>query len=209
MLTLRNFSKSYSGHHVLEIKELTFKQGLSWIKGENGSGKTTLFKSIAGILPFDGDILFPDGISQKNDPVAFRRRVNFSEAEPQYPGFLTAKDLVRFAGKIKNASSEQQEKYCRSLGVDTFFDKPAETYSSGMMKKLDLTLAFLGEPQFIILDEPMITLDEQARAVLFELIREKMADQITFLISSHHSIATEGLDIATTFQLENKTLRAL
>jgi len=209
MLNLRNFSKRYNDQLVLEISELSFEKGAYWIKGENGSGKTTLFKSLAGILPFHGEIYFEDGVNLKKDPVAFRRRINYCEAEPAYPGFLTAKDLIRFVGKTRGAGNDQQDQYARLLGVDAFFDKPTETYSSGMMKKLALAMVFLGEPRVIILDEPLITLDEHARSVLFRLIREKLAQQVTFLISSHHTITTEEIDVKATYLLQDKQIMAL
>src|SRR5204863_4122304 len=98
MLTIRNFSKSYNGTLVLTIKELKFDSGVYWIKGENGSGKSTFFKSIAGLLPHEGEICY-ENLSLKNNPVEYRKLINYSEAEPVYPGFLTAKDLVRFIGK--------------------------------------------------------------------------------------------------------------
>ncbi len=209
MLILRNFSKRYSDHLVLQISQLTFGSGAYWIKGENGSGKTTLFRSLAGILPFEGEILFEDGVSLKKDAVAFRRRINYCEAEPAYPGFLTAKDLIRFIGKTRGAATDQQDYYARLLGVDAFFDKSTETYSSGMMKKLALVMAFFGEPQVIILDEPLITLDEHARSVLFQLIREKLAQQVTFLISSHHTITTEEISVNGSYLLTDKQIKAL
>lgn len=209
MLTLRNFKKSYNDHLVLEIPLLTFGKGASWIKGENGSGKTTLFKSLAGILPFEGEIRFEDGTSLKENAVAFRKRINYCEAEPLYPGFLTAKDLVTFVGRTRGAAPDQQQHYCRLLGIDHFFDKPAETYSSGMIKKLALSMAFLGEPSVIILDEPLITLDEQARTVLFQLIRTKLDAGVTFLISSHHSITPGELPVDRNYVLEDKKIKAL
>jgi ABC-2 type transport system ATP-binding protein len=209
MLTIRNFSKRYNDYLVLEIPHLTLGKSASWIKGENGSGKTTLFKSLAGILPHEGEISFDDGISLKDHAVEFRRRVNYCEAEPLYPGFLTAKDLVRFVGKTRGATLAQQKQYCLSLGVNQFIDKPTETFSSGMMKKLALAMAFLGEPKVIILDEPLITLDEQARIVLFQLIRDKMTSGTTFLISSHHTITPGELTVEVTYLLEDKQLTAL
>jgi ABC-2 type transport system ATP-binding protein len=206
MLRIRNFSKSYNDRLILKIDELEFKKGAYWIKGENGSGKTTLFESLAGILPCEGEIAFSDGINIRQAPVAYRQRVNYGEAEPLYPGFLTAKDLVRFVGKTRGASREQQGHYVRWFGVDAFFESPCETFSSGMMKKLSLTLAFLGSPQVIILDEPLITLDQQARETLFDLIRKKLDEGVIFLISSHHTIADHDITVAQTFQVENKTL---
>lgn len=209
MLNIRNFSKRFGDHLVLEISQLSLDKGAYWIKGENGSGKTTLFKSIAGILPFEGEIAFDDGISIKEDAVAFRRRVSYCEAEPLYPGFLTAKDLVRFIGKTRGASSNQQEEYCNALGVNHFFNKPTETYSSGMIKKLALAMAFFGQPQVIILDEPLITLDEQTRSVLFGLVTKLLKQHVTFLISSHHTFTTVELPVRSTFLLEDKHITAL
>jgi ABC-2 type transport system ATP-binding protein len=207
MLVLQNFAKRFNDHLILEIDRQEFSTGIHWIKGENGSGKTTLFKTISGILPFEGEISFSDGLSLKKQPVAFRQLVNYSEAEPLYPGFLTAKDLIRFVGKIKNETIEKQNEYAGKLGVDSFFDKPCETYSSGMMKKLSLVMAFFGNPRLIILDEPLITLDEQARLSLLELIREKInKGNITFLISSHQNILPSDIQMKGEFQIKDKKL---
>src|SRR6478609_2463242 len=207
MLIIKEFLKRYNDHLILEIPHQEFLPGIHWIKGENGSGKTTLFKSMAGILPFEGKITFKDGIEIKKDPQAYRKRVNYCEAEPAYPGFLTAKDLIRFIGKVKNESIDNQEAYTKAFGVDGFFDKPCETLSSGMMKKLSLVMAFFGDPQLIILDEPLITLDEQARGILFELIRTKVkSGNTTYLISSHQSISASDLEIIQTLKIENKKL---
>ncbi|MFZ6014208.1 MAG: ABC transporter ATP-binding protein, partial [Bacteroidota bacterium] len=172
-LALHHFTKSYNGIEVLSIPHLQLGPGVYWIKGENGSGKSTLFKSIAGLLPHQGDITIGDK-NVKKHPFEYRKLVSYSEAEPLYPGFLTAKDLVRFIGKTRHASREQQQHLSERFGLPSFFEKTAETYSSGMMKKLSLALAFLGTPHVIILDEPLITLDEHARDVLFSVINDTM-----------------------------------
>lgn len=210
MLTLRQFTKRFNDHLILEIEEQQFAHGIHWIKGENGSGKTTLFKSISGVIPFEGQVIFSDGLDSRRQPVLFRAQINYSEAEPSYPGFLTAKDLIRFMGKIKNESVTQQDEYVRRFGVDAFFEKPCETYSSGMMKKLSLVIAFFGNPKLIILDEPLITLDEQARSILYTLIKERLSKGNTiFLMSSHQNIAATDLDIVQTLAIQNKKLVAL
>ena len=208
MLTIENFSKRYNNILILEIKHLIFGNGVYWIKGENGSGKTTLFKSIAGILPFDGEILFEDGTSLRKNPIDYRKRISYSEAEPLYPGFLTAKDIIRFTAKVKGVSSAQQEQHTRTFGVEEFYEKPCEAYSSGMMKKLALTLAFLGEPKLIILDEPLITLDENARRVLFALVKESVGKGTTFLLSSHQSMDSTDLEVTGTFTIKNRTIQS-
>ena len=84
MLELRNIKKSYHSEVVIQCQFLQLDKGIYWVKGTNGSGKTTLLKMIAGLLPFEGDIVY-NKISQKNHPISYRRNVSWAEAEPLYP----------------------------------------------------------------------------------------------------------------------------
>ena len=203
MLEINSFSKRYHEEKILSIESLRLSPGVHLIKGDNGSGKTTFFKCLAGISPASGEIRI-DHLSLSEDPIAYRYQVNFSEAEPLYPGFLTARDLTTFVGKTKKATPQQIRYYCHELGIDWFHEKSCGTYSSGMLKKLSLALAFLGEPKMIILDEPLITLDDTTRTRLFKLIREKR--EILFLLSSHQAIERGFLDVSSRFKIENKTI---
>ena len=203
MLIVNNFSKKYGDELILSVDRFICEPGVHLIKGDNGSGKTTFFKCLAGILPCQGEVEI-NGTNLKDHQLAYRYHVNFAEAEPMYPGFLTAKDLVRFIGKIKKATADQQAFYTHELGVNEFFGKSCDTYSSGMLKKLSLVLAFLGDPKMIILDEPLITLDEQTRLRLFKLIRDKK--ESIFLISSHQPVENQYIQIDSTFMIHQKKL---
>ena len=205
MLLLRDFKKSYNENLILSIPHLALPSGIHWIKGENGMGKSTLFKCIAGLIPFEGEILVNE-VSQLSHPVPYRKQINFAEAEPLYPGFLTAKDLVRFIAKTRNASLDQQQTLCTAFGIDAFFEKPCETYSSGMVKKLSLALAFFGTPSLIILDEPIITLDQASRQILYAIIHEHQSRGVSFLMSSHQAFENSSLTITSSFHIKNKTL---
>jgi len=210
MLTLKEFSKSYSGHLILQVPELQLEPGIHWVKGENGSGKTTLFKSLAGIHPCSGKISFDDDLDLHRNPIEYRRRVNYSEAEPVYPGFLTARDLIHFVGKAKGSTPGQCQYLVEELGITSYYSNPCETFSSGMLKKLSIALAFLGSPRLIILDEPLITLDEGARKVLYKLIdRFTSANNTIVLVSSHQDISETSLHVKQTLVIRNKTIEAL
>jgi ABC-2 type transport system ATP-binding protein len=207
MLQFKNFSKSYNDHLVISIPELKLEPGIYWIRGENGSGKSTLFRSLAGLQPYQGTIELSGTVDLREQPLEFRRRVNFSEAEPLFPGFITSKDLIEFVATARGAGVDQQRTITSRLGIDSFIDKRCETYSSGMLKKLSLALAFLGKPSVIILDEPLITLDEQARSKLLNMIADvdKSGEVIT-LLSSHQSLDLPSLRIRKSFNIVNKSL---
>jgi ABC-2 type transport system ATP-binding protein len=205
MLSIHQYRKRYHDHEILSIAQLELPQGIYWIKGENGSGKSTLFKSIAGLIPFEGDIRC-HSLSVNDHPVQYRRRIQYAEAEPLFPGFLTGKDLVRFTGKTRNASVKEQDECASRFGITSFFEQPCETFSSGMTKKLSLTLAFLGAPDIIILDEPLITLDVQARQILLDEIVKRAAKGTTFLLSSHQLLESTDFPLTGSFHIREKQL---
>lgn len=152
MLQLTNFSKTYHGRAVLRIDSFTFASCMYWIQGANGSGKSTLLQAIAGIIPFEGDILLAGQLSVKKQAVAYRRLVNFAEAEPMFPSFLTGRELIHLFRTAKQGPPHQEDFYLEGLQMTAYVHEPVSTYSSGMLKKLSLVLAFLGQPTCIVLD---------------------------------------------------------
>lgn len=210
MLSIRNFSKSYSGNLIIEIPKFDFQSGIYWVKGENGSGKTTFFKALAGMHPCQGEVKFTDDISLHEHPVDFRRHINYTEAEPVYPGFLTARDLIHFIGKAKKSPQEQQHLLVNRFGIDKYVENACDTYSSGMIKKVSLAIAFLGAPRLIILDEPLITLDEFARKILFELMDEYITTyKSIILLSSHQLLENNAIQVNQVLTIKEKTLKTV
>jgi len=208
MIELARFRKAYPPKLILDIPTFTITAGTHWVRGDNGAGKSTLFKSIAGLIPFNGDILI-DGISQQKTPVQYRKLVAYSEAEPIYPGFLSAKDLVRFVGEARGIHREEQDLCCDALAISDYFESPCETYSSGMLKRTSLALAFLGSPSVIILDEPLVSLDSNSRLALNQLIKLKKEaiPMLTLLLSSHESMDHGFAHVDSLFEVSNQSLK--
>src|ERR1700710_265269 len=115
MLQFVNYKKAYGSYPALQIPDVNLNAGIYWIKGVNGSGKSTLLKSIAGILSFDGDILLDETISIKKHPVAFRKLVNFAEAEPLFPEFLTGKEMIALFASAKDAPKGQENPFIERM----------------------------------------------------------------------------------------------
>lgn len=205
ILSITNLHKNYGAHAVLDIPAWLIGEGIYWIQGENGAGKSTLFRTLAGMLPYEGDIVLDGRYDLRKQPVGYRLRLNLGEAEPLYPAFLTPADLLAFVAEARHSPAGQVAELVAALGIN-FLDQPMGACSSGMIKKTSLALAFLGEPRVIILDEPLISIDQEARGNLFGLIRAYRARGVTFLLSSHQPFEDNDLPITATYVLRNKTL---
>lgn len=205
VLSLTNLHKSYGNHEVLAIPKWSIGKGIYWIQGENGAGKSTLFRTLAGMLPYKGTLLLDERYDLRKQPVEYRLRMNLGEAEPLYPAFLTPADLLAFVAEAKRSPAGQMEELIKALGI-SFLDQTMGACSSGMIKKTSLALAFLGEPRVIILDEPLITIDQEARGALFKLIHHYCAEGVTFLLSSHQPFEDHDLPVTASYALRNKTL---
>ncbi|NOW94166.1 ABC transporter ATP-binding protein [Mucilaginibacter sp. SG564] len=208
MLKFQNFKKLYGGFPALKVDELAIEPGIYWIKGVNGSGKSTLLKSIAGTLSFEGDILLDNSISIKKQPVEYRKLVNFAEAEPVFPEFLTGKELIALFAQAKDAQAGQEQHYIDTMQMRAYVNRPVGTYSSGMLKKLSLVLAFMGRPKLILLDEPLITIDTESLKILNTWIAERYKQEGTsFLLSSHQALEYAELPKARELLVEDQTLK--
>lgn len=206
MIHLNHLKKTYGSRIILYIPQLTIPVGAFWIKGNNGSGKTTLMKIIGGIIPFEGIILL-NGIDLVKNPMAYRQQVSFAEAEPVFPGFVTGWDLIRFVQNTRHEKEESLQALVDVLGVRSFLDYTVGTYSSGMTKKLSLLLAFIGNTKLILLDEPLITLDDVFLPRLFSLIKERQASGTSFLLSSHQPFREDQFKPDGKIVVENQTLQ--
>lgn len=207
MVTFNKFIKKYQETKILDIQELNLTQGIYWLKGPNGSGKSTLLKSMSGILYFEGDVLLDNTVSLKKHKRDYRRLVNFAEAEPIFPEFLTGKELIDMFAEAKGGTNEQKAFYTQSIGLQPYIDQPLGTYSSGMLKKLSLILAFMGKPKLILLDEPLITVDLTSLKVLYNwIIEQNKSEGTSFILASHQSLDGSGIPVDTILSIKDTLL---
>jgi ABC-2 type transport system ATP-binding protein len=209
-LQLINITKYYGSYLAMQVPSLTISPGIHWLRGANGSGKTTLLKILAGLLPFEGDIVIQESISIKKNPIPYRRVVNYAEAEPLYPSFLTGTDLVKLFVKTKDAEMQQADELIELLNVKSFIDHPVGTYSSGMMKKLSLILAFIGNAKIILLDEPLVTIDDASVEIIYRLIKKYHHEkEVTFLLTSHQHFDEIKIPFTSKLLVTDQTITVL
>ena len=203
-LQVKHLVKRYGNHEVLNIPALELRQGNYWIKGPNGSGKSTFLKALAGLIPFTGNIILNGQISIHKAPVAYRMTLSHAPAEPAYPSFLSGQELVNFYLKVKNGTLKQVNEIKSILGIDHYLDNPTGSYSSGMLKKLSLLLAFTGNSQWILLDEPFTTLDTATQNALQHLIYS--TKNKGFIFTSHHDISPADISLSGIYHVQNNTI---
>jgi ABC-2 type transport system ATP-binding protein len=209
MLQFQNVQKTYGSNMILDIPSLDLAPGIYWLQGPNGSGKTSLLRMLAGILPFEGRILL-QGLSLQKDPVAYRRSVGWADADPLYPGFLNGADLLAFYRGIQRPRPGQIDELTDQFAVRPWLTSRAATWSSGMTKKISLLLAFIGQASLIVLDEPLVTLDEPGVAALYALIDDYHTRYGTsFLLSSHQDIPAKRLPAVRNLIVSNTCIRLI
>ncbi|PQA60849.1 ABC transporter ATP-binding protein [Siphonobacter curvatus] len=206
MLQVKNYRKAYHGRTILQVPDWQLLPGIHWIRGSNGSGKSTFFRSIAGMLPCQGEIWLNNQYEVSRHSVPYRMRVNYAEAEPLYPEYLSAFDLISFVGKAKQSPAGQVDSLIDTLEIREFWKQPVGTYSSGMLKKTSLVLGFLGQPELIMLDEPLITIDDRAVANVCSLIATYHQRGVSFLLSSHQDFRLTELALDSSYRIQNHTL---
>ena len=208
MLETRKFKKLYNGIEAFRLEDLLLPEGIYWIKGNNGSGKSTFLKSVGGVIPFDGDLILTGNISLKKNPTPYRKLVNFAEAEPQFPSFLKGKEMIDMFLEAKKDKIENIQYLIDSMEIGSFLNNNISSYSSGMLKKLSLILAFVGRAKLILLDEPFITLDSKSVEVLNHWITIKnLKEFVSFFITSHQDLEFGALPASKTIVVEDKTFK--
>lgn len=185
-INIDNISKSFDKGLVLNNINLYFESGKVYgLKGRNGSGKTMLLRAISGlILPDKGTIKIDDKIL--GDDLSFPPSVGVLIENPGYIPELSGKENLRNIAEIKSVVSDKEINE-----IMTYFDlepeskKPVKKYSLGMKQKLGLCMAFMEDPELILLDEPMNALDEKAVNDLKDLILKKEKEGKLIIIASH------------------------
>lgn len=185
MIEIKNISKKFGKLEVLNDINLTFNSGeCIALIGPNGCGKTTLIKSILGmVIPSKGDVLF----DQKSilGKYKYRENIGYMPQMGRYPDYMTIGQIIEMMKKIRNSNQELDEDLIKNFELKKLFNKPMRTLSGGTTQKVGATLAFLFNPDVLILDEPTAGLDPLASEILKEkIIKEKEKGKL-ILITSH------------------------
>ena len=185
MIEIQNINKKFGKLEVLKDVNLSCKKGQCIaLIGPNGCGKTTLIKSILGmVLPDKGSIEF-NGKSILKEYL-YRSNIGYMPQIGRYPDNMSIGQIIEMIKTIRNSNEALDEDLLNSFELEKMFDKQMRTLSGGTTQKVSAVLAFLFNPEVLILDEPTAGLDPLASEILKEkIIKEKEKGKL-ILITSH------------------------
>jgi ABC-2 type transport system ATP-binding protein len=162
-IKIENLCKEIKGNKVLDCIEMELKSGnIYGFRGQNGCGKTMLMRGICGlIIPTSGRVVI-DGKELHKDismPKSIGALIENPTFLPRYTGYENLRMLAALSGKIKK---EDIFLALKQVGLDPDDKRIYRKYSLGMKQKLGIANAIMGEPDIIVLDEPINALDEES-----------------------------------------------
>lgn len=170
-------------HHI----DFRVKRGMTTgFVGANGSGKTTSLKCLLEfIFPDTGEILF---FNEKLNEQT-KKKIGYLPERPYYQEFLTGMEFLKFHWRLSGADSrlftEASTAALKKVDLYEVRDRRIRSFSKGMMQRIGLAQAIMGDPELLILDEPMSGLDPDGRLMVKDILAEQKKKGVTIFFSSH------------------------
>ena len=204
MIEINHLNKYYGHQHVLKDISLKLDQGqcVAFV-GPNGCGKTTLMKTILGLVtPQSGEVLV-DGMNVAPIP-DWRSRIGIMQHNSNFPENLSVRDVFKTLISVRGYQGTLDKDLYDAYNIAQFAGKRTGALSGGMRQKVNAALAFLFNPDILILDEPTASLDPLSANILKEKIKKEKGKLV--FITSHILSELNGLATHIIFMEEGRIL---
>ena len=189
-LRVTNLQKSYGGKLAVDHLGFEVRRGeLYALLGPNGAGKTTTLRMVAGLLNADGGEIEIHGVDARKNPLDAKRLVAWLPDEPMLYDKLTAWEQLEFVAGLwgidARTAASRAEELLKMLGLWENRNDRCESFSRGMKQKCVLAGALIHDPKLLMLDEPLTGLDAQASRFVKDLLRRKVAEGASVILTTH------------------------
>lgn len=200
---------------VLAVDRLSFavpKNSIFGLLGPNGAGKSTTIKMLITLLPPTSGTATIDGFDIVSEPFLIRERIGYVPQLLSADGDLTGYENMLISAKLYGLRREKREARISQLlsfmSLSDYAGQLVNTYSGGMIRRLEIAQALVHEPAILFLDEPTIGLDPAARRRLWDSIQElKKLYGTTILITTHDMEEADKLCDVVAFMHLGRILR--
>lgn len=190
MLEIDNLVKTFGERKALQGISLSLKKGeIYGLLGPNGAGKTTTLKILAGLILFDSGGIRVKGDTYFRDNTELKRMISYVPDEPFVYEKLTGEEHLHFyADLYKVPGSVRHEKFdffFKYFEFESYRHELVETYSAGTRQKLLISQAFLVEPEILLLDEPLASIDPLVARKFKNYLKEITKRGTVVLFATH------------------------
>jgi linearmycin/streptolysin S transport system ATP-binding protein len=191
LLEIHDLRKSFGTTAALDgVSFHVDEKEIFGLLGPNGAGKTTLLSIVACLSAPTAGQVFLDGQALRRDDLRQRRLIGIGTQDLAIYSELSARENLRFFGKLYGLSSQSLEKRIDEVlelaGLIERANDRAGTFSGGMKRRLNLGIAVMHRPRLLLLDEPTAGVDPQSRHHIFERVRDLNTAGTTIIYTSHY-----------------------
>jgi len=185
MIEINDLCMRYGKFTALKGIDLKLEKGqVIALMGPNGSGKSTLLKSILGLVVPESGSIKVDGSDIKNKYI-YRNNIGYMSQIANYPENLKVKELFHIVKDIRTDISEKDEELLLKFKINEISEKYFGQLSGGYKQRVTAAIAFLFDPQILILDEPTASLDPFSTEIIKSKILDSKKDNKLIIISTH------------------------
>ncbi len=190
VLEVVNLQKFYGKFHALKGIDFSLKRGeiLGYL-GPNGAGKTTTLNILGGIIPFnEGSIVFNGKSINPAMDIAYKKHLGYLPEDASVYEHFTVREIVDFYYNIYELEPDRKEVAFELLdvfGLSNHVDQQIYGFSKGMKQKLLFVLTVMTDPEILLLDEPLASMDAESTIIVREIIKDLRDKNKAILFSSH------------------------
>ncbi len=195
-IQVKGLQKSYKQLHVLQGVDLEVEKGTVFaLLGSNGAGKTTIVKILTTLLKQDGGIAAVNGFDVAAKPDDVRQSISLTGQFAAVDVILTGRENLIMIARLRHLNNPRQiaDDLLNRFGLADAADRRVSTYSGGMVRRLDIAMSLVGNPQLIFLDEPTTGLDPEGRIEVWKTVRELANNGTTVFLTTQYLEEAEQL----------------
>ncbi|ONI77789.1 ABC transporter [Actinosynnema sp. ALI-1.44] len=188
-IAVSGLRKAYGEQVVLDGIDLDVTEGTVFsLLGPNGAGKTTAVKIMSTLTTADAGTVRVAGHDLADEPGAVRAAIGVTGQFSAVDNLLTGAENLIMMGDLYRVGDSRGHaaRLLDQFGLADAADKFVMTYSGGMRRRLDLAMTLTGRPQVIFLDEPTTGLDPRSRHMMWQLVRDLVADGVTIFLTTQY-----------------------
>ena len=190
IIEVENITKRFNDKLVLDNVSYSVEKGeVFGFIGPNGAGKSTLINIMTSLLVPDSGTIKICGYDIIKEPIKAKECIGYVPQDLSLMEEMNAYDNLEFFGAVYGLKGKELKERIREAltvtGLEDTKRKKVKKFSGGMKRRLNLAAALLHEPQILLLDEPVVGVDEESRQIIWQTLRRKREEGASILYVTH------------------------